>query len=212
MSALKEVLEKIKSCANQCQRDASTIQLVVASKYFTVEQILDLYKHGQRDFGENKVQDALHKMEKLPKDIRWHFIGHLQKNKVNKIVDSFELIHSIDSLELAEKIDQKSQKKQKILLQVNTSGEESKTGFDIHLFYEELKKIQQLGQLEVVGLMTMAPETDNKVLIQETFSKLRQIREKLNKPDWLLSMGMSQDYPIAIAQGANLIRLGRILL
>lgn len=212
MSALKEVLEKIKHCAHQCKRDSSTILLVVASKYFTVEQIFNLYEQGQRDFGENKVQDALQKMEKLPKDIRWHFIGHLQKNKVNKIIDCFELIHSIDSFELAEKIAQKSSSKQKILLQVNTSGEESKTGFDPHLFYKEFEQIQKLSSIEVVGLMTMAPDSDDETLIRETFSKLRQIREKLNQPHWLLSMGMSQDYPIAILEGANLLRLGRILL
>jgi PLP dependent protein len=208
MTNLKQVLKEIEEAVVGSKRDLGEVSLVVASKYFSEEEIETLYSEGQRDFGENKVQDALRKMGCLPKDIRWHFIGHLQKNKVNKVTDKFYLIHSIDSYELAEKISSNSQKKQKVLLQVNTSLEESKSGFTKEELIEVLPKLESLENIEIRGLMTMAPHTKETQKIRECFRILKEIKDTLCKKSWLLSMGMSQDFTFAIEEGSNLVRIG----
>ena len=163
---------------------------------------------GARIFGENRVQDALEKIDRLPKDIIWHLIGRLQKNKVNKVVDKFDLIHSVDSLELAQKLSEKSTQSQKILVQVNVSQEESKSGFTKEEFLKVYPQIESLKNIELCGLMTMAPLSDDKDLVRKSFQGISLIKKELRKIHWLLSMGMSQDYPIAIEEGANILRIG----
>lgn len=212
MKKLQEIQIEIKKALEKSKRSGDSVELVIASKYFSIEQIMSFYQEGHRCFGENKVQDALKKMENLPCDISWHFIGHLQKNKVNKIVDKFDLIHSVDSYELAEKISEKSKRVQKILLQVKTSFEESKSGFLPKELLEDLPKIDALKNIKVCGLMTMAPHTDDISKVQESFRTLNEIRKNLGKKEWLLSMGMSQDFHYAIEQGANLVRIGSSLI
>lgn len=180
------------------------VKIVAVSKGCSLEQILALYEVGCRDFGESRVQEALLKIEKAPKDIRWHFIGKLQKNKVRKVIGKFFLIHSVDSFDLAEKISQVSQEMNvvtSILFEVNTSGEPSKSGFKP----EEVRLINLSG-ISLKGLMTMAPLTDNIHIIRKTFSDLRLLRDKLGLKE--LSMGMSSDYWIAIEEGATMLRLG----
>lgn len=205
---INEFFYELKPLLQKMGKTQQQLQLVVASKYFNVEQILSLYQMGQRDFGENRVQDALQKMSQLPSDIRWHFIGHLQKNKINKIIGLFDLIHSIDSIELAQKISDKSQSIQKILLQVNTSAEESKEGFSIEECKRAVPIISKLLHIQICGLMTMAPSGASESKIRETFSQLRELKMHLGHNDWLLSMGMSQDYLIAIEEGADIVRIG----
>ena len=184
-------------------------KLIAVSKTRTIEEILEAYNVGIRDFGENHVQELVKKRELLPKDIRWHMIGHLQTNKVKDLLkDSIYLIHSVDSIKLAKEINKRSSIKQDILLEVNIGEEESKYGFKPS--FDELKKvldeIKELENINVVGLMCVAPNTDNPIDNKKYFDKLRILNEKLGLK--VLSMGMSNDYDVAIKCGSTYIRVG----
>lgn len=209
--AYKALLQDITKICLSMERDPKEVKVVVASKYFSKEQIQHFYDCGVRHFGENRVQEALEKIKGLPQDITWHFLGHLQTNKVNKVVGSFSLIHSVDSLKLTEKINQASETKQKILLQIKTSTEESKTGFLESEFIDALPKIEQMEHLEVCGLMTVAQKGEL-FLAEKSFKALQDLKKKYGKPSWELSMGMSQDYSVALKYGATLLRIGRKLI
>lgn len=192
-------------------RDPGAITLVVVTKQQPIEKIRELYDAGCRDFGENRVQEALPKMAALPDDIRWHFIGTLQSNKINKVVGAFHLIHSVDNPELAEKISETSQRKgiiTPILLEVNTSQEASKHGLSAEEWLKHLEEMRKLPAIRIQGLMTMAPYTDDTQCIRSCFKKLGELQKK--DPERLqdLSMGMSNDYLIAIEEGATLLRIG----
>lgn len=211
------VLEKVRQTAKAAGRDPDEITVIAVSKTHPIESILSVYAEGGRDFGENRVPEALAKKEQAPTDIRWHFIGTLQKNKVPKVVGNFSLIHSVDSFDLAEKISEVGGRLgivTPILLQVNTSGELSKHGLNEEGWISVIDSLQKLPFLSIQGLMTMAPFTEDTSIIRETFSKLRIFKETLlsqidNKKDFKhLSMGMSHDYPIAIEEGATLLRIG----
>lgn len=191
------------------------IQLVVVSKMHSWNEMEPVYQAGCRIFGENRIEKALQKMEQAPKDIQWHFIGHLQKNKVRKVVGKFTLIHSVDSYELAEKICTISSEynlTSSILLQVNTSGELSKQGMDIEECLNNFEKLRELLSVNIQGLMTMAPLTEDNQIIAQTFRSLKNLQQKLsltfNCKLPYLSMGMSNDYLIAIEEGSNLLRVG----
>lgn len=184
-------------------------KLIAVSKTRTIEEILEAYNVGIRDFGENHVQELVKKRELLPKDIRWHMIGHLQTNKVKDLLkDSVYLIHSVDSIKLAKEINKRSNTKQDILLEVNIGEEESKYGFKPS--FDELKKvldeIKELENINVVGLMCVAPNTDHPINNKKYFDKLRILNEKLGLK--VLSMGMSNDYDVAIKCGSTYIRVG----
>ncbi len=184
--------------------------LVAVTKGRSIDQIMQLYQKGIRDFGENRVQEALLKIETLPKDIRWHFIGKLQKNKVSKVIGKFYLIHSVDNPELAHLISKISKENTtSILLEVNTSGEKSKSGLSAQEWETEIPALKKLPNLEIKGLMTMAPLTDDVSVIRECFAALRKLRDKWGLKE--LSMGMSQDYKIALEEGATMVRIGRKL-
>lgn len=191
------------------------VQLVAVSKTHPVEKILEVYNLGQRVFGENKVQELREKQPLLPQDIQWHVIGHLQTNKVKYIADFVDTIQSVDSARLLEEIDRQAAKhnrKIKVLLQVKIAEEESKFGLEIHeakeLFTDWLNGNYQ--NVEVEGLMGMATFTDNKAQVMKEFTFLKQIFDKmsLQKPLKILSMGMSDDYLLAIDCGANSVRIG----
>ena len=191
------------------------VQLVAVSKTHPVEKILEVYNLGQRVFGENKVQELREKQPLLPQDIQWHLIGHLQTNKVKYIADFIDTIQSVDSAKLLEEIDRQAAKhnrKIKVLLQVKIAQEESKFGLEIHeakeLFTDWLNGNYQ--NVEVEGLMGMATFTDNKAQVMKEFTFLKQIFDKmsLQKPLKILSMGMSDDYLLAIDCGANSVRIG----
>ena len=191
------------------------VQLVAVSKTHPVEKILEVYNLGQRVFGENKVQELREKQPLLPQDIQWHVIGHLQTNKVKYIADFVDNIQSVDSARLLEEIDRQAAKhnrKIKVLLQVKIAEEESKFGLEIHeakeLFTDWLNGNYQ--NVEVEGLMGMATFTDNKAQVMKEFTFLKQIFDKmsLQKPLKILSMGMSDDYLLAIDCGANSVRIG----
>lgn len=191
------------------------VQLVAVSKTHPVEKILEVYNLGQRVFGENKVQELREKQPLLPQDIQWHLIGHLQTNKVKYIAEFIDTIQSVDSAKLLEEINRqaaKNNRKIKVLLQVKIAEEESKFGLEIHeakeLFTDWLNGIYQ--NVEVEGLMGMATFTDNKAQVMKEFTFLKQIFDKmsLQKPLKILSMGMSDDYLLAIDCGANSVRIG----
>lgn len=212
-----QLLERVSTLAKEAGRNPQEIAVIAVSKMHPLESILAVYGVGCRQFGESRIQEALPKMESAPKDILWHLIGSLQKNKVNKAVGKFALIHSVDSLELAQKISQSSQAMQvttAILLEVNASGESSKHGLSPEAWKAAFDAVQRLPNMEVQGLMTMAPLTKDESVVRKTFSNLRQLKDELtpyaaNKAAFKhLSMGMSHDYPLAIQEGATLLRIG----
>lgn len=195
--------------------EEKNVTLVAVSKTKPVEDILELYHIGQRDFGENYVQELVEKADKLPKDINWHFIGHLQTNKVKLIAPFVQLIHGVDSLKLLKEINKQAEKnKRKIncLLQIHIAQEETKFGFD----KEELKAtIQQSKELDlknvsICGLMGMASFTNDLTKVKNEFQVLRSIFETTSNLE-ILSMGMSSDYNIAIEVGSSMVRIGSLL-
>lgn len=198
---------------------ANDVILVAVSKTKPEQDILDLYEEGQRIFGENKVQDLAKKAENLPKDIEWHMIGHLQTNKVKFIAPFVSLIHGVDSLKLLKAINKEAEKNNRIincLLQVHIASEETKFGLgenELSGFIADLAK-EELNNVKITGLMGMSTFTDNFQLVREEFRKLRLIFEDLKKTnsDFRdLSMGMSNDYSIAIEEGATMIRIGSLI-
>lgn len=213
----QEVQEKIADACRRCGRKREDVTLIAVSKTKPEEAVREIYELGERNFGENKVQELTEKYENLPKDIRWHMIGHLQRNKVKYIVDKAVLIHSVDSLRLAEMISHEAQKHQctaHILLEVNVAQEESKYGMTVKETPEMAEKIALLPNIQIEGLMTIAPFVENPEENRPVFQKLRNlsvdIREKnINNVNMaVLSMGMTNDYEIAIEEGATMVRVG----
>jgi len=208
-----EFIEKIKPFG---------VQLLAVSKTKSVEEIQALYDLGQRDFGENYVQELLEKQAQLPKDIRWHFIGHLQTNKVKFLAPFIYMIQSVDSLKLLLEIDKHASKNQRIvrcLLQIFIAREESKFGLDeteldsLVLIVNQNRQEGKFSHSQISGCMGMASLTENRTQIREEFTRLRKIFEKIKTsfpadPVDTLSMGMSSDYPVAIEAGSTMIRIG----
>ncbi len=191
--------------------------LIAVTKTKPISQLQEAYDAGCRDFGENKVQDLIKKYEQLPKDIKWHMIGHLQRNKVKYIVDKVFLIHSVDSYELAETISKEAVKKQisvNILVEVNIAGEESKFGAAPDEALELIRKISGLPGICVKGLMTIAPYVENAEENRQYFVNLRQLsvdirNENIDNVNMkILSMGMTGDYAVAVEEGATYVRVG----
>lgn len=197
-------------------------RIVAVTKYFGKEGIIDAYEAGLRDFGESRAIEACEKIESLPNEIRddstFHFIGHLQTNKVKYVVTHFDYIHSIDSLKLAQSVSEHAKaqnKRQKILLQINNANEEQKFGFDKSEIFQAFNQIKELEGTEIVGLMNMAPlgaaENELKFLFGEIAQIKNEIEREFNCKLKELSMGMSQDYKIAAQCGATMLRIGRKL-
>lgn len=214
MNSLFFLDKDIKNIAYACGRKPEEITLIAVTKGVESSFIEEIYRSGMRNFGESRVQEALLKMESLPKDVKWHFIGRLQKNKVNKILKKMALIHSLDTLDLAKEISHKSQMQDcttHALLQVNTSGEKSKAGYSPEIWDKYFLQLLDLPGLKIDGLMTMAPFSLNQKEIRACFRRLREFKEYLEKKGLLLphlSMGMTHDYPIAIEEGATFLRIG----
>lgn len=207
---------EVAQIAKRCGRNPGDIAVVGVTKGYAWDKIRDVYDQGCRDFGESRVQEVFKKQAEAPEDIRWHFIGTLQKNKVKDVIGKFVLIHSVDSPELAKLISNRSMHAHvvtDVLLEVNTSGELSKHGLHPEEWKNHIEEVSQLPGIRVNGLMTMAPLTDDEGRIRYCFELLRLFRDELKgvlleHPIHHLSMGMSQDYPIAIAEGATLLRIG----
>ena len=211
--------KQLKALHNELDSDYKDNKPLLVAVTKTVDSIAirKAYDTGQRDFGENRVPVLLEKAETLKDltDISWHFIGRLQRNKIRKIIHIISLIHSVDSLKLASAISRISIEEKmapvKILLEVNTSGEESKAGFTQEILQESIKELKELKGVTIEGFMTMAPFTATSEVIKDTFAKLASISKTytLSKTTGAeLSMGMTNDYPIAIDEGATIIRVG----
>lgn len=214
---LDRVKQNIEQACKESGRPADSVKLIAVSKTKPLEDLRQAYAYGCRDFGENKVQELVEKYEKMPKDIRWHMIGHLRRNKVKYIVDKVYLIHSVDSLRLAEEISKEAVKRHvnvSVLVEVNVAGEESKFGTDVEAAVCLVEEIAKLPGICVKGLMTIAPYVENAEENRIYFAKLKQIYvDIINKNiDNIcmeeLSMGMTGDYQVAITEGATYVRVG----
>lgn len=197
--------------------DKEKTTLIAVSKTKPVSMLQEAYDAGCRDFGENKVQELMEKIPALPKDIRWHMIGHLQKNKVKYIVDQVYLIHSVDSVELAKEIQKQAEKKNcqvNILLEVNVAEEDSKFGIFTDNCEEIAREIAKFDRVHIQGLMTVAPYVENSEENRPVFHKLRDLAVDIGSKNidnvsmGILSMGMSNDYLVAASEGATYIRVG----
>ncbi len=217
MDKVLENLEKIKA-----QIVPYTPKIVAVTKYFDERQIIKYYEIGFRDFGENRVLDAVEKMKKLPEEIlknsRFHLIGHLQSNKVKYAVGNFDLIHSVDTYKLAKAISLEAERKnvvQKILLQINNAGEKQKFGFSVEEIKKQFKSILELNSIKICGVMNIAPLNCPDEMLHKLFRNIKQINDDLQFEFGVelnqISMGMSNDFRIALEEGATIIRLGRIL-
>ena len=190
------------------------ISLVAVSKTKTIEDIMSAYNSGQRLFGENRVQELTDKYNNLPKDIKWNMIGNLQSNKVKYIASFVDLIHSLDSLKLAREINKQAEKNNRVidcLVQIKISKEETKHGVSFENFDEFYKNVKSLKFINITGLMGMASFTDDKNLIKDEFKSISSLYKKLKLVDKnfkYLSIGMSNDYNLAINEGGNMIRIG----
>ncbi|MCI9619214.1 MAG: YggS family pyridoxal phosphate-dependent enzyme [Dorea sp.] len=218
---LKENLEYVESQIREaCERSGrlrEEVTLIAVSKTKPVSVLKEAYDLGVRVFGENKVQELADKYEELPKDIRWHMIGHLQRNKVKYIIDKVELIHSVDSLRLAETIEKEAAKHNitaNILIEVNVAKEESKFGLMPEELDEFVSEVAKFPHIQVQGLMTIAPFVDDPEENRGIFQRLRKLSVDIaaknvdNITMCILSMGMTNDYTVAVEEGAAMVRVG----
>ena len=213
----KRVEEKVQRACERAGRKREEVTLIAVSKTKPLSMIEELLPLGVRDFGENKVQELTAKAEVLSKDIRWHMIGHLQRNKVKYVVDKACMIHSVDSFRLAEEISKEAEKKGvevPILLEVNVAGEESKFGIRPEETEELARQIALLPNLHIQGLMTIAPYVENPENNRQIFRNLRNLSVDIERKKFdnvtmsVLSMGMTGDYEVAIEEGATHVRVG----
>ena len=212
---LELVQSHVAAAVEKAGRAASDVQLIAVSKKQDAEKVRAAFDAGQPIFGESKVQEARAKIPLLPSAVRWHFIGHLQKNKIRHALPLFELFHSVDSLALAQDIQRIADEegiRPRVLLEVNVAGEGSKFGFAPEKLKEEMEALLSLGRLEIEGLMTIPPFAPEAEDSRRYFVQLRELRGELEQQFGAglphLSMGMSNDYAIAIEEGATFVRVG----
>ncbi len=214
---LAQVRKNIEEACRSVNRDPSEVELVAVSKTKPVSMLQEAYDAGQRAFGENKVQEILEKQPVLPVDIKWHMIGHLQRNKVRQVIDKACLIHSVDSMRLAACIEEEAARKGlvvPVLLEVNVAEEDTKYGFHTAELFSVVDEILRFSHLELRGLMTIAPFVANPEQNRGIFRQLKKISidiaEKNNNNNIMetLSMGMTGDYQVAIQEGATIVRVG----
>ena len=212
-----EVEARIQAACERAGRRREEVTLIAVSKTKPVRDIYEVMETGIKDFGENKVQEMCDKMEMIQQPLNWHMIGHLQRNKVKYIVDKVTLIHSVDSLRLAQQISQEAQKKSvesNILIEVNVAEEESKFGLSTAEVIQMVEEISKLPSVHIKGLMTVAPFTDNPEENRPYFRNLKQLAVDIaeknidNVTMSVLSMGMTDDYEVAIEEGATMVRVG----
>ena len=219
-SSIQDLKRSVRGISAEVGRDPEDVRLVLVTKTVSTERILEAYNAGERDFGENRVQEWLEKKDALPRDIRWYLIGHLQTNKVKYVIDQIALLHSLDRIELADAIEKQAKSKGiaevPCLIQVNMSGEESKFGLDPAQVEDFVKQIALRPSIRIRGLMSIGPLTEDEGKIRECFRKTRELREALKikfpHSGWdILSMGMSDDFRIAIEEGSNMLRIGSLI-
>lgn len=214
---LAQVQKNINESCSKINRDPNEVTLIAVSKTKPVEMLKEAYDAGARVFGENKVQEIVDKYDQMPSDVKWHMIGHLQRNKVKYIVDKVAMIHSVDSLRLAETIEKEAAKKAvivPILIEVNVAQEESKFGLKPEEVLPLIEQIADFSHIRIKGLMTIAPYVDNAEENREIFRELKKLSVDIaakninNVPMSVLSMGMTGDYMVAVQEGATMVRVG----
>jgi len=213
ISGLKRQVRE--TCA-RCGRDPSEVTIIAATKYAGIDGVRAISELGISHFGENRSDELLRKKEHISKDAVWHFIGHLQSRKAKDVVPAVDFIHSIDSMKTIQKVSReavKCGKIQKVLIEVNISGEETKYGLEIDNVVDFITKAEKVGNIELRGLMTVAPYTDDMEYIRGIFRQLRDLRDRISSSAGHgsfidLSMGMSNDFVVAIEEGATMIRIG----
>jgi pyridoxal phosphate enzyme (YggS family) len=212
---LESVRERIAAAAERCGRSVDDVELVAVSKTHDAARIREAVEAGQQLFGESKIQEARAKIPDLPSSLRWHFIGHLQKNKIRHALPLFELFHGIDSLDLARDMNRIAEEigaRPRILLEINVAGEGSKFGFKPEQADRDMESLLELSRLTVEGLMTIPPLAAEPEASRPFFVELRQLRDQLQGKFAValpqLSMGMTNDFPVAVEEGATLVRVG----
>ena len=212
---LEHVREQIEEATAKARRLVDDIELVAISKTHDAVRVREAMDAGQQLFGESRVQEARIKIPELPSNLRWHFVGHLQKNKIRHALPLFELFHSVESRALAEQMDRVASEDgmhPRVLLEVNVSAEGSKFGFKPEKLRAEMEALLALPRLSIEGLMTIPPLAEEAEASRKFFARLRELRESLEKEFDLklpqLSMGMTNDFPIAVEEGATLVRVG----
>jgi len=213
--SLEKVEQRIAAAAARAGRDPGSVELVAVSKAYPPIAVMEARASGHKVFGENRVQELVTKAPQVSSDVKWHLIGHLQRNKVRKVLPLVELIHSVDSVDLACAIDRVAMEMgtaARVLLQVNVAKEASKFGFESDNLLAVLDRLLELSHLEISGLMTIAPLAESAEQSRPYFLQLRELRDEIERrvgvsfPD--LSMGMSGDYEVAIEEGATHVRVG----
>ena len=212
---LERVRKQIAHAAAKAGRASDEIELVAITKTHPAEKVRETIEAGQTLFGESRVQEAGTKIPELPSNIRWHFVGHLQKNKIRHALPLFELFHGVDSLMLAQEMNRIAADEgmhPRVLLEVNVAGEGSKFGFSPDKLREQMEELLALQRLSILGLMTIPPLADKAEASRRYFVQLRDLRDRLQTEFHVdlpqLSMGMTQDFPIAVEEGATLVRVG----
>jgi PLP dependent protein len=212
---LERVRERISEAAKKSGRSVDDVELVAISKTHETARVREVTEAGQKLFGESRVQEARIKIPELPSNLRWHFVGHLQKNKIRHALPLFELIHSIDSLALAQDVDRIAEEEglhPRVLLEVNVAGEGSKFGFTPEKLREQMETLLALPRLSILGLMCIPPIAEEAEASRKYFVELREQRNRLQTEFHVdlaqLSMGMTQDFAVAVEEGATLVRVG----
>ena len=212
---LERVREQIAGAAARVGRVAEEIQLVAITKTHPAEKVREAIEAGQTLFGESRVQEARAKIPELPSNLRWHFVGHLQKNKIRHALPLFEMIHSVDSLDLAQDINRIAEEQgmhPRVLLEVNVAGEGSKFGFESETLRAEMESLLALPRLSILGLMTIPPLAKEAEASRKYFVQMRELRDRLQTEFHVdfaqLSMGMTEDFAVAVEEGASLVRVG----
>jgi pyridoxal phosphate enzyme (YggS family) len=215
---LEQINQQINEACLKVQRNVDEVRLIAVTKYVSTDRAIEALEAGIGDLGENRDDSLLEKWEVLKDKPNWHYIGTLQTRKVKNIINIVEYIHSLDRLSLAEEINKRANHKIKCLVQVNVSGEESKHGLSPEEVIDFIESLQSLENISIEGLMTMAPFTNDEQLLRGCFQKLRKLRDQIQAlnfdfaPCTELSMGMSNDFSIAIEEGATMIRIGTALV
>ena len=216
-----EVKRQVEEVLQETEKSINDITIVAVTKTVDLETAEEIVKSGIKEIGESRVQEGIRKREYLAtkyNDIRWHLVGHLQTNKAKKAVRIFDLIHSVDSLRLAKEISREAEKinkEQKILVEVNVSGEESKYGLKEEEVLKFIDEVDKLKNLKVLGLMTIAPFVEDKKIVRDSFKRLKELYNKVKQRSYkrteavYLSMGMTDDFKEALKEGANILRIGR---
>jgi PLP dependent protein len=212
---LERVREQIARAAAKSGRTTDDVELVAITKTHPADKVREAIETGQTLFGESRVQEARAKIPELPSNLRWHFVGHLQKNKIRHALPLFEMIHSVDSLALAQDMNRVAEEEgmhPRVLLQVNVAGEGSKFGFSPDKLREQMEELLALPRLSILGLMTIPPLAEEAEASRKYFVQLRELRDRLQSEFRVdlaqLSMGMTHDYAVAVEEGATLVRVG----